>query len=311
MYRVAKNNGESVAVPQLLFARLTFPDAGEVRFKVALYVVANRECEPKQVAEALHARLAEVEKALEYWEGAGLLERVAEPGGEALPQAKVPRRTHMNTAEVNRAAGTDPVLGAMMQELQRIFGGIVSQRDQGIFCTLYCEDGFPADLILTAALYCHSEGKAGALRVERTLFDWQKQGIDDCAGADRLLQRLNAREGRYTEVAALMKLSAAGFTAAECRQIDRWSEEYGYGNEMIEAARLEAGDKQNNIKYIGAILKRWHAKGHTNTRDVHRSEQGHNIRVQGGAGPKAPEDDLLANRGYVPMPKKAKRGTGK
>lgn len=305
MYRPAKNNGDSVAVPQILFARLGFPDAGEARFRVALYVLAHGECEAGQLAAALRLGQGEVEKALEYWEGAGLLERVQAPGETPAPAAKPPRRLHMNTGAVNEAAGADPVLGAMMQELQRVFGGLVSQRDQAIFCTLYCEDGFAADLILTAALHSREEGGTGAVRVERILFDWRKQGIDDAAAADTHLQLLQARKKRYGEVAALLGIPENGMTLAERRAIDRWNEEYGYGDEMIELARLYAGEKDRDVKYLASIFKRWHSKEYRTTKDVQRAEEGRNLRVTPRKSV-ATEKDLLANWDYVPMKKNKK-----
>lgn len=305
MYRPASNTGDTVAVPQVLFARLGFPGVGEADFQTALYVLAHGECGPAQVAGALRRPQAEVEKALALWVGAGLLEQTVQPGGEALPDAKPPRRKHMNTAEVNKAAGTDPVLGAMMQELQRIFGGLVSQRDQGIFCTLYCEDGFAADLILTVAIHSRQEGKTGALAVERTLLSWQRAGIEDAAAADAHLQLLNARQLRYGQVAALLGIAEKGLTLAERRAIDRWGEEYGYGDDMLELARLYAGDKASDVKYLASIMKRWHAKDYRTTKDVQRAEEGRNLRVQGQQRPAAGRD-LLDSWDYVPMSGKKK-----
>lgn len=300
MYRPAKTNGDTVAVPQLLFARLGFPDAGEARFRVALYLLSHGECDAAGVAGALRLPQAEVEKALEYWEGAGLLERCGQPGGEALPAPKPSRRRHMNTAQMNEAAGADPVLGAMMQELQRIFGGLVSHRDQTVFCTLYSEDGFAADLILTAAIHCRTEGKTGALKVERTLFDWRRDGIDDCAAADAHLKRMEARRARYGQVAALLGIDEKGMTTAERKGIDRWGEEYGYGNDMLELARLYAGEKDRDVKYLSSIMKRWYAAGYRTTKDVQRAEEGRNLRVQ-GAKKAAPGKDLLDSWDYTPM----------
>ncbi len=304
MYRPAQYNGDSVAVPQLVFARLTFPDAGEARFRVALYLLQNGECDAARVADALRLSRAEVERELAYWEGAGLLERVDTPDGPALPAEKAPRRQYMTTAEVNTAAGADPVLGAMMQELQRIFGGMVGRRDQEIFCTLYTRDGFAADFILTAAVYCQSQGKTGALRVERALFDWQKQGIEDAHAADQHLKLLAARQARCAQVAALLGVAEAGLTLGERRAIAKWDEEYGYGDEMLELARLHAGDKQNDVKYLSSILKRWQGKGYRTTRDVQRAEEGRNLRVQGPAETPARGRDILSGRGYVPLSKR-------
>ncbi|MDL2253622.1 DnaD domain protein [Ruminococcaceae bacterium OttesenSCG-928-I18] len=307
MYRPAENHGDSTPVPQLVFSRLSFPDMDEAKLKVALYVLAHGECEAEQVASALHLRDKVAEKALSYWEGAGLLECVAVAGGEALPKRKV-RRRHMNTGQVNLAAENDPVLGAMMQELQHIFGGVVNQKENNIYCTLYCEDDFPADLILMAAMHCAAEGKSGASRVERTLLSWRKEGIDTCETADRHLKLLAEREARYEVMAKLFGQNKSDFTAAERRMLDVWEEEYGYDEEMLQAARLAAGSRESEIRYLNGILKKWHAKGYHTAADMRRGEEGSNLNVQGTKQNISQYEELLHGNYFKPMRKKGGQG---
>ena len=303
MYRPANNNGDSICVPQLVFSRLGFPEMDETRLKVALYVLAQGECSTEQVAKALHIRAEAAEKALSYWEGASLFERIEAPGGPPSPK-KNARRQHMNTGQVNLAAGNDPVLGAMMQELQHIFGGVVNQKENNIYCTLYCEDQFPADLILMAAIHCVAEGKCGASRVERMLLSWRKEGIDTCEAADRHLKLLAEREARYISTSQLFGQKKMAFTAGERRMIDTWAEEYGYDEEMLEAARLAAGSRENEVRYLNGILKKWYAKGYQTAADMRRGEEGSNLSIQSGRKTVAPEEDLLQNTFFNPIRRK-------
>ncbi len=303
MFKAAENYGDCIAVPQLVFSRLGFPEVSEPRIKVALYVLAGGECGPKEVAEGLHISAEAAEKALLYWEGAGLLVRLAPPEGEEapLPPPKKLRRQHLHTGQANLAVQNDPVLGAMMQELQHIFGGVVNQKEYDIYCTLYCVDGFAADLILMAAMHCAAERKSGAGRVERTLLSWRKEGIDDCEAADRYLHRLSQREGNYAAMAGLFGREKTSFTAAERRMIDQWQEEYGYGEEMVEAARLAAGDKREELRYLNGILKRWYAKGYASAADMRRGEEGTNLSVQRSPKAAAAQEDLLQNTFFNPI----------
>ncbi len=301
MYKPVSGGGDTLAVPQLVFARLSTGGGREeeARLRVALYVLREGGATPPQVARALGLKPAVADAALSYWEGAGLLAREAAEAVPPAPEA-APRR-RMTTAEVVKAGQADPTLGLLLGELQRLFGAVLGKNDTAIFVTLYAQDGYPADLILTAASRAAAYGVTRAGYVESILRDWRRQGIDDCAKADRYLKLLAEREAREAELARHMGLAGEAFTLAERKKIAQWHEEYGYGLEMIEAARLAAGEQRNEVKYLGGILKKWHAKGYKSPRDVRQGEEGQNLRVSRQAA-KAPGKDALAGaRDYVPM----------
>lgn len=297
MYRVVETGGDSIAVPQVVFTKLTAPSSGEARFRVALYMLANGKADAAGVAQALHIRPEKAEKALEYWEGAGLLESAAPPKSAPLPEVEAAPRKRLTTPEVAKAGKKDPMLGRLVGELQRIFGGVVSQSDINIFVTLYAEDKFPADLILIAATHCASQKKASARYIEKVLFGWRKDGIDTCEQADQYLRLLAQREKREKQMAGIFQTDVAAFTLAERRRIAEWFEEFGYGREMIQSARLVAGENAGNVRYVAGILKNWHGKGYRTPNDVQRSQENANIRVQGPQAGLAPEENLLASMG--------------
>ena len=307
MYQVLQTSGDTLPVPQLVFTRLGMPDMGEARFRVALYLLAKGQADATETAKALNIRKQEVEQALSYWEGAGLLELSPEAAIEITPPVTAPVRRRMNSREVAIAAETDATLGDMIREIQRIFGGVVGEGDTSIFITLYHQDGFPADLILMAAYQSAAEQKISARYIEKKLFGWRKEGIMDCATADIYLRKLAERGQWEDEVSALFGQVKGMFTLAEKRRIAQWTEDFGFDIDMVKAARLEAGDKENEIKYLHAILKRWHGKGYKTSREVALAEEGRNLRVQSPNATIAPEDDMLMQAGYVPMKRRRER----
>lgn len=89
-YRLVENKGDSVAVPQLVIAKL--PELEDDWLRVALFVVATGETDPARIAAALRLKSPErAQTALVYWKGAGLLESCGEPqargGIDAAPRA--------------------------------------------------------------------------------------------------------------------------------------------------------------------------------------------------------------------------------
>lgn len=299
MYKAVKPNGDSIAVPQLLFSKLTAQGSDDARFRVALWLLGQGEGEAAQIASALRLPHKKVEAALHYWEGAGLIEQDA-----AQPEMPAPVKRHkMTTKEVVAAGARDETLGWLLDELQRAFGMVIGEGDINLFVTLYKQDGFSPDMILMAAAEAAANGAKKARYVEKVLFSWRAAGIHDAAAADKLLRLQAKRQQQAKTVARLMGLEGDPFTLADKKKIAVWFEEYGYGKEMIEAARLVAGDKRNDVKYLAGILKNWHAKAYRTPRDVQQNGEGQNLRSIREDAP--PQQDVLRQTvDYVPMQKR-------
>ena len=84
-YALAEQNGESVAVPRLVFAHLGRADGDTIR--VALYLLGGGGTDPRTIAHDLGLSSQEkARRALQYWAGAGLL--VSDRSGPVLPSAE-------------------------------------------------------------------------------------------------------------------------------------------------------------------------------------------------------------------------------
>ena len=266
-YRLCKNLGDSIAVPQLVVAKL--PQLEDDWLRVALMVIATGETDPARLAREL--RLKSVEKAREallFWKGAGLLESCEEsnvPAGDIAGASAA--RSHMTTPEVTAAARNDPSIAALVQECQRLMGGVITQSDTNILVSLYVTDGLPVDFILLGVAHFVSLGKRSARYIERALLGWQAEGIDTVEAAERYLKLLALRSEREAEVARLFHLADAKFTKAERRAIASWYEDFQYQEDMIAEAIAYAGEK-SSVRYVNGILRAWHSKGYQTVRDV-------------------------------------------
>ncbi|MEI3013715.1 MAG: hypothetical protein V8T36_02540 [Ruthenibacterium lactatiformans] len=92
-YRLVENKGDSVAVPQLVIAKL--PELEDDWLRVALFVVATGETDPARIAAALRLKSPErAQTALVYWKGAGLLESGGRTRRPAVALTPRPRLAH-------------------------------------------------------------------------------------------------------------------------------------------------------------------------------------------------------------------------
>ena len=237
-YRLVENKGDSVAVPQLVIAKL--PELEDDWLRVALFVVATGETDPARIAAALRLKSPErAQTALVYWKGAGLLESCGEPQARGGIDAAPAPRAHLTTPEVASAAQGDPAIAGLVQECQALMGGVITQADTNILVSMYLSDGMPVDMILLGVAHFAALGKRSARYIERALLGWQREGIDSGEAAERYLRLLDQRAAHEKETAKLLGLADAKFTKADSRAIADWYESRG--------CRLRGREKKRKI----------------------------------------------------------------
>lgn len=289
-YKLAASSGETVSVPQVVFRRLAQADGDTVR--VALYLIGGGAAEPRTIAHDLGLRSVEAAKrALQYWVGAGLLERDA-----AAPAPAAPARTRLDADTMN-----DPYVAVLCQEAQASFGRALSRSEMLRLVSLYLDEGWQPDVILTCcAEIARRPGPARktVAAVCRELQRWREDGVETGADAERYLRREALRAERRTEVAGLFGVDPSALTRWERSAIDRWFEQGGFSAEVIAEAVLRA-ENHRTVRYVDGILRAWHAQGLTTLSAVRGQGQltGANILATGSrpaaSASAAPKTDLF------------------
>ena len=139
-YKLVPYNGDTVAVPQLVFTHLA--QAGWRHDpRGAVHFADRRHRPPHDGSGAGAASIEAAKRALQYWAGAGLLENErsgSPPGGRAAS-----RRFGQH--------GKRPYVAVLSQESQTIFGKGISRNELQRLVDLYQIDGWKPDVILLFA----------------------------------------------------------------------------------------------------------------------------------------------------------------
>lgn len=269
-YQLSPVIGDATAVPQIIFTKLSEAEDDWVR--VALQIVATGDTDPSHIARALRLKTPDrAREALLYWKGAGLLVNCNDATAESTPETPV--RAHLTTPEVTAAAVGDPSIASLVQECQRLMGGVITQADANIFVSMYLGDGMPLDMILLGVAHFSAMNKRSARYIERVLLGWQHDGIDSGAAVERYLKQQAQREACEKRVAVLFGLADAKFTKGERAMLAEWYESFGFDDTMVSEAIAYAGEK-SNVRYVGGILRAWHNKGFKTVRDVMNESAG-------------------------------------
>ena len=191
IYHLKELQGDTIAVPQLVFSKLGI--AEEYNVRVALYVLATGITDPDKICADLKLRSRiSAESALSFWAGAGLLERYEEnaaPGAE--PSAPAP----MTWAEIAAASRTDPMISSLIDCAQTGFARPLTHREMEKLVNLYVQEGFAPETVMLCVAYVASCGKRTMAAVVHELKVWRTEGVETGEQADahlKLRSRISA-----------------------------------------------------------------------------------------------------------------------
>ena len=97
-------------------------------------------------------------------------------------------------------------------------------------------------------------------------------GVETGEQAEAYLERLARRQQSQKTVAEMLGLSPEHLTLTERTRIAQWSEEFGYGEDMVREALLHAGEKRG-----GAVSARY-------PESLARQGLAYGCRMCGGSG---------------------------
>ena len=156
--------------------------------KVLLYIMRNMSVNPDNAEIAAAAGLSEyeVEEALLYWAGAGILL----PDGKSAEKAEikapaVKQNAKPDRADVARRGAEDEKIRYLLTETQMKLGRNLKSNESSTLVWLYDDLGLDVSLILMIVQYAAAHGKPRIGFIESTATDWVNRGIDTIAEADR------------------------------------------------------------------------------------------------------------------------------
>ncbi|MEL4861634.1 DnaD domain protein [Pseudoflavonifractor phocaeensis] len=248
-------------------------------------------------AHALRWDPARTEAALSLLVGMGLAEANTQALAPALhPSEEPPEYT---AADLNRELeNKDSPFPALVGEVQRRLGKVLSTADLKCLYTIYDFAGLPAEVILLAVSWCveESERKYGPGRkprlpqIQKEALRWKERGVDTMEGAEAHLKRLAMLRSRSGQIMALLDIRDRPPVAREKEYIAAWVD-MGFDDEAIRLAYEKTVLKKQSLNwpYMNSILKNWHQKGLHTLAQITAGDSVRPQRPASAAGATAPQ----------------------
>ena len=202
------------------------------------------------------------------------------PGEQHLPSAdELPQ---YSSADITRRAQSDPAFEALVFEVQRALGKLLSSNDLRILFGVYDHLGLPAEVIMLLIHHCTEryQEQAGAGRlptmryIEKEAWHWANSEIITLEAAEEHIRRERERGDLRQRAKEAMQIKGRSLTETERKYIDSWLE-LGYCPEALGIAydRTVIGTGKLTWRYMDRIIRAWHEKGLHTPQEIEQGDR--------------------------------------
>ena len=269
--------------------------------KLLLYLLRHggEQFTEEQLRDALNIkRGGELEDAAMFWFQRGIIrmddgeltptddsvqERLSE-AGEPEPekmQTSSLRKVAVNNGSAIYTAGdiaqrikTDGAIEFLFKGVQQLYGRPLKNPESRVVLQLTDFYGLPAEVAIMLMKYCFRIGKTSQNYILTAAQDWVNENIRTVDEADQHLQKLEKRYSVEEHLRQAMDMKTT-FSPNQLNFIKTWTEEWGFGEDMIILAYQITLDNKGslNFNYTNKILENWKNAGVYTTDDAKRSSE--------------------------------------
>ena len=295
-YKLCEINNTGTTIPDIIIKKIeTLPKSKEEYFRVALFMVSTQIFDTIIISDKLRLTKLNVEKALSFWEGAGLL--IAKK--DEMPVIDE-TKSNLTTKQVFNYVKSDENVAILLQETQSIFNSTITQPEANILVSLYKNNNLQLDYMLVGLTHFAFEGmKLKSIKsIQKRFKTWLDSGIKTVEDIENYIVLCENRKKYYSQISEILHIDENAFTYSEKNKIANWFENYAYQEPIISHSALLSGDKAS-VAYMNSILKKWYYKGYKNVKDVLSGEAP--VNVIPTSNTILPENDIvIKGRSKVP-----------
>lgn len=268
--------------------------ASPVSLKVILYILRQGkvDIDASLIAEALGINKNDVDDALIYWCGAGIIvskddkqtiikKEVKEEPSEEIKTQKQPSkpsrtiRPNFSSEDVAKALSQREDLKYLLARSEEIFAHPLSNSVVMSLFTLCEWDGISVDIICMVMERCLNEDRLSMSNIVSEARRWHADGIKTVAQADSYIIELDEKRGMYGKVKSVFGINNRNLSKKEKNFIDVWRKDFGFDIDMITLA-FEACVNTKGVlsfAYINSVLNNWYNDGVSTPEAVKQREE--------------------------------------
>jgi len=230
-------------------------------------LMSGEELREEHCAAQLGLSAHAVRAAAEKLRNSGLLGEAPKKAAPLPPAEETPQYT---AEDIVRRSRGDSAFQALRQEVEAVFGHLLSTPDTKTLFSIYDRLGLPAEVIMLLIHHCaertkkrYGEGRLPTMySIEKEAYRWCSREIMTLELAEEYLAAVEKQETDMGELARTLQIAPRRPTPSERRYMEDWLA-MGFPMEALELAydRTVMGTGKLVWKYMDRILRSWQEKG--------------------------------------------------
>ena len=255
---------------------------------------AGAGADPEEAASLAGITAAQLDAAIAFWRGAGVLTVSASDDGgqkETSSDVKPPKKIRpeqrspeLSGDEVEAMITESPERRSLLNECQQTMGHIFNNAESAVILSMREYMGLDDEYILLLLAHVARRGKRSVKYAEKMAYTLYERGVDTTESLEEYVTWLESSgelEGRFR---TLCGMGSRKFTQKERDFFERWTRQFGFGYDMLEAAYSATVDAigKFSMAYMNRVLESWHEKGITEPDGTHSGKDG-SLKSSGGS----------------------------
>lgn len=190
-----------------------------------------------------------------------------------VKNVELPKPVKVSAGEIASRIQDDEEIKFLFSEAQRLYGRMLRQSEEQLLISLTDHYGLSGAVSAMLLGYCFKIGQTAPSYISTVAKNWVEEEITSVELANakiRALEKQNSIEERLRRAMGMK----SRMTSKMRNFIDKWSNEWGFGEEMIMLAYEKTVDQINEWKpeYANKILESWNSEGLRTPEAVEKSE---------------------------------------
>lgn len=224
---------------------------------------ADFESGADALAETLGCKRSDLDNALSFWRGAGVLLTTKEASTIKNPKSRRRSGIPTYTGEELARIVEDENLSAIIDELQKILGRTFNPTEANTVVALMRYLNVDETYLMLLCNYCTEMGKTSMRYIETTAYSLYDEGVTDSEMLDTYIRDKAEINSFIGQVRGIIGIGGRALSAAEKAMFEKWAGEYGYTADIVRVAYDITVDKTGKYssRYLDKVLTNWYAAG--------------------------------------------------
>lgn len=190
-----------------------------------------------------------------------------------VKNVELPKPVKVSAGEIASRIQDNEEIKFLFNEAQRLYGRMLRQSEEQLLISLTDHYGLSGAVSAMLLGFCFKNGQTAPSYISAVAKNWAEEEITSVELANakiRALEKQNAVEERLRRAMGMK----SRMTSKMRNFIDKWTNEWGFGEEMIMLAYEKTVNQISEWKpeYANKILESWNAEGLRTSEAVEKSE---------------------------------------